>query len=217
MHHSTSPTCTDDSAEYALCITVRSAPAGSSRGDRLRSSSQRGRFADCLVQSRAGGSTKTNPRRFCRTSLAGDRHRIFRWWRRSGGRRQRAAHVGGPPPAPSRRSFRGLGKRQAAQIIRSLGSVATRCKECALVSLQKLNPVGDVARVPDVTVICRILSRSRRKSKIPVFSPRISTRRRRSFSTAPARRRRPSPLPIRRWRKRRRVGLQPARMTPPAC
>src|SRR5258707_1125741 len=34
----------------------------------------------------------------------------------------------------------------------SLGSVAARCKECPFVSLQKLNPGRDVARIPDVTV-----------------------------------------------------------------
>src|SRR5258707_2653297 len=62
--------------------------------------------------------------------------------------------------------------------------------------------------------IWRIFPRARRKKKIRFFSPKISPRPRRSFSTAPAPPRRPLPPPIRRWREHRRVGSQPARMTP---
>src|SRR6267142_2613449 len=53
---------------------------------------------------------------------------------------------------PSRRYFRGLGKRQVAKVVRSLGCLAAGCKEGPLVSLQELNPGADIARVPDVTI-----------------------------------------------------------------
>ena len=46
--------------------------------------------------------------------------------------------------APSGRDFRLLGKGQATQIIRGLGCLAARCKECPFVGLQKFDPVGDV-------------------------------------------------------------------------
>src|SRR5437588_149028 len=48
--------------------------------------------------------------------------------------------------------FGGLGKGKAAQVVRSLGGPAACREERAIVGLQKLNPVGDVARVPDVTI-----------------------------------------------------------------
>ena len=43
-------------------------------------------------------------------------------------------------PAPSRRPLSGLGKGQAAQVVRSLGCLAAGCKERPFVGLQKLNP-----------------------------------------------------------------------------
>jgi hypothetical protein len=63
------------------------------------------------------------------------------------GRRHRAAR----PPASSR-DVCGLGKGQTAQVVRSLGCLAARCKECPFIGFQKLNPIGDVPRVPNVTV-----------------------------------------------------------------
>jgi hypothetical protein len=59
--------------------------------------------------------------------------------------------VAGPRGA-LRGDFRGFGKGEATQIVRGLGCLATRRKECPLVSFQKLNPVADIARVPNVTV-----------------------------------------------------------------
>jgi hypothetical protein len=87
------------------------------------------------------------------------RRRRLQCWRHSAGGRLRGARgvrvrwgwVQGPA-LPSRCPFRGLGKRQAAQVVRSLGCLAARGKECPLVSLQELNPGADIARVPDVTV-----------------------------------------------------------------
>src|SRR5258708_5690577 len=63
--------------------------------------------------------------------------------------------------APSRCPFRGLGKRQAAQVVRSLGCLAARGKECPLVSLQELNPGADIARVPDITVKAKFRAQER--------------------------------------------------------
>src|ERR1700730_4744619 len=56
------------------------------------------------------------------------------------------------PAVPSRRPFHGIGKGQAAQVVRCLGCLAARCKECPLVGLQELDPVGDVPSVSDVSV-----------------------------------------------------------------
>src|SRR5438105_2283578 len=53
---------------------------------------------------------------------------------------------------PSRRDFCGLGEGQAAQVVSRLGRLAARRKECPLIRLQELNPVGDVARVPDIAI-----------------------------------------------------------------
>jgi hypothetical protein len=113
-------------------VTERSAPAYSSRVDTLSSSSQTDQLPDRLAKSPDGESSKTSQRR----------SRKLRWWRRSGGRRRRAAHVWNwkSLPAPSSRFFGGLGKGQPAKVVRSLGSVAARCKERTLVGLQKLNP-----------------------------------------------------------------------------
>src|SRR6266446_1244648 len=111
-----------------------------------------------LARSRAGETSRTNQRRVRRTSPAGGRRRKLRWWRQSVDGRQRAADVWGwkSPPAPSRRDFRGLGKRQAPQVVRSLGCLTARCEECPFVGLQELNPVGDVARVPDVAIKAKL-------------------------------------------------------------
>src|SRR5207247_7619665 len=92
------------------------------------------------------------------------RRRILRWWRPSVDERQRAAHVWGwkSPPAPSRCPFRGLGKGQAAQVVRSLRCLTARCKECAFVSFQQLNPGADIARIPDVTIETKFCTQERR-------------------------------------------------------
>ena len=62
---------------------------------------------------------------------------------------------------PSRRPFCGLGKGQAAKVVRRLGCLAAGCKECPFVGLQKLNPVGDIARVPDVPVKAKLGAQER--------------------------------------------------------
>jgi hypothetical protein len=54
--------------------------------------------------------------------------------------------------ALSGRDFRGLGKGQATEIVRGLGCLAARGKECPFVDFQKVNPRGDIARAPDVPV-----------------------------------------------------------------
>ena len=45
-----------------------------------------------------------------------------------------------------------FGKGQAAQVVRSLGSLTARREKCALVSLEQFNPRRDVAGVANVAV-----------------------------------------------------------------
>src|SRR4051794_767310 len=114
---------------------------------------------DRLARSPSGESTRTNQRRICRTSPVSGPRRTPRWWRLSAGGCRTAAHGQGAfqgrlrgSAVSSRCPLIGLAKGQAAQIVSSLGGVAAGRKDCPLVSLQKLNPVGDIARIPDVTV-----------------------------------------------------------------
>jgi hypothetical protein len=60
--------------------------------------------------------------------------------------------VGGRTSGPSRCPFRRFGKGQRTQVFGGLGCPAARRKECPFVSLQKLNPVADIARAPNVAV-----------------------------------------------------------------
>jgi hypothetical protein len=55
-------------------------------------------------------------------------------------------------PGPSRCPFRRLGKGQAAKVVRSPGRMAAGCEECAFVGVQQLDPITDVAGIPDVTI-----------------------------------------------------------------
>ena len=65
------------------------------------------------------------------------------------------------PPAPSRCPFSGLGKGQAAQVVRRLGRPAAGCKERPFVGLQKLDPLGDIARASDVPVKAKFCAKER--------------------------------------------------------
>jgi hypothetical protein len=158
------------------CIIKRSVPNYSSRADTLHSSSQTDQSLHHPVKSRGGEATKTNQRRTCRMSLARGRHRTPRCRRRSAGGHQRAARaVRGwmAPAVQSRRPFRRLGKGEATQVIRSLGCLAARCKECPLIRLQKLNPRGDIARAPDVPIKAKFCTQERRTQLRNEFLGRI--------------------------------------------
>jgi len=54
--------------------------------------------------------------------------------------------------APSGRPFGWFGDGQASKVVGGLGCLAAGCEECPSVGLQELNPVGDVARIPNVTI-----------------------------------------------------------------
>src|SRR5438132_12167235 len=62
---------------------------------------------------------------------------------------------------PSRRPFRGLGKGQAAKVVRSFRCLAARCEECAFVGLQELNPRADIASISDVTIKAKFRTQER--------------------------------------------------------
>src|SRR5258708_17880436 len=117
-----------------------------------------GQSPDQLAKSRAGAPSKTNQSRVCQMFPASDPRRILRCWRPSADGRRRTAHGvrvawGSMAPAlPSRCPFGRIGKGQSAKVVGSLGCLAASCKGCPFFGLQKLKPVGDVARVSVIAV-----------------------------------------------------------------
>src|SRR5438552_4086773 len=77
---------------------------------------------------------------------------------------------------PSRRDFRGFGKGQATKVVRCFRCLAARGKECAFVSLQKFNPVGDVARVSDVAVKAKLSTQEGGAQFCDQFFGRVTAR-----------------------------------------
>ena len=68
-----------------------------------------------------------------------------------------------------------LGKRQVPQVFRSFGRPIARCEERALVSLQQLNPVGDVTRTAHVAVKAELGTEERGTQFGHQFLSRIGT------------------------------------------
>ena len=65
---------------------------------------------------------------------------------------------------------------QAAQVVRSLGGSAASGKEGPFVSLQKLNPWGDIARAPNVSVKAKLGAQESGTQLRNEFLSRVITR-----------------------------------------